>query len=139
MSSSDYKQCSCSELTRANNVWSDNHSGKSMLGSDATAVAVTKLLKAQASHVERQELEFPPSQMNDLQNVYLALHNPMLSITRVVQGLALTQIMFHIGCWWSGLPVGQHYKVAKSDNCHKSVPVLIGPQMLPGCKTPTSK
>ena len=24
-------------------------------------------------------------------------------------------------CWWPGLPVGQHYKVAMSTHCHKSV------------------
>ena len=28
-------------------------------------------------------------------------------------------------CWWSGVPVRQHYKVVMSAHCHKSVPVLI--------------
>ena len=30
-------------------------------------------------------------------------------------------------CWQSGFPMGQHYKVAVSALCHKSVPVLIWP------------
>ena len=41
-------------------------------------------------------------------------------------------------CWWPCLPVGQHYKVIMSRHCYESVPVLILPQMLPGCKTPTT-
>ena len=28
-------------------------------------------------------------------------------------------------CWWHDLPVRQHYKVAKSMHCHKSVRILI--------------
>ena len=37
--------------------------------------------------------------------------------------------------WQSGLPVGQHYKVAMSAHRHKSVSILICPYMLPGHKT----
>ena len=37
-----------------------------------------------------------------------------------------------------GVPVRQHYKVAMSAHCRRSVPVLIGPEMLLGYKTPTN-
>ena len=38
-------------------------------------------------------------------------------------------------CWWTGFQVGQHYKVTMCSHCHKSVPVLIWPWTLLGCKT----
>ena len=38
-------------------------------------------------------------------------------------------------CWQPGLPMRQHYKVAMSVRCHKSVPTLIWPSTLLGCKT----
>ena len=37
------------------------------------------------------------------------------------------------------LAVGQHYKVTMSVLCHKSIPILIIPYMMPGCKTPTNQ
>ena len=42
-----------------------------------------------------------------------------------------------IGSWCCqpDFPVGQYYKVAMSVHCHKSVPILISPQMLLGHKT----
>ena len=41
-------------------------------------------------------------------------------------------------CSWTGLPEGQHYKVAMSAHCHKSVPVLIWAELLLRGKTSTS-
>ena len=37
---------------------------------------------------------------------------------------------------WPSLPVGQHFKVAMGVHCHKSVPILTWPRMLPSHKTP---
>ena len=43
-----------------------------------------------------------------------------------------------VGCS-SVSPMGQHYKITRSVHCHKLVPIVIWPQMLPGCKTPKRK
>ena len=42
-------------------------------------------------------------------------------------------------CWWPGVPMRQHYKVTMSVHCHKSVPILIWPDMLLGRKQQTNK
>ena len=55
-----------------------------------------------------------------LKNVFLSLPWQALDIIRLGQGLVDTVP----GCYWFGLPRGQHDKVVMSVHCHKPVPVL---------------
>ena len=41
-------------------------------------------------------------------------------------------------CWQPNFPFGEHYIVAMSAHCHKSVPLLIWPLMLPGRTNPST-
>ena len=50
----------------------------------------------------------------------------------------LTEWDIRLSFWRPGLPVARYYKVIVSVHCHKSVPVLIWPKMMPGPKTPTT-
>ena len=74
-----------------------------------------------------------------LRHLYLSLHSQVFSITKIGQGLTV-RIMWLTGISGHGtgghVPPEQYYKVTKIGQCPKLVPILMGPGMLPRCKTP---
>ena len=83
--------------------------------------------RAHAFRAAGREFESRSSQSNDVEHWFLSLISQVLGMNRIGQGLVSSLFGLCDIRSGPGLSVGQHYKVAMSSHCHKSVPVLVWP------------